>query len=246
MNLFSPEAFFDLSDEPAAGLFKGMVYAWEAVSALPAYIEAVIDPKVLGNVEEGAWLEAGRVQVGEGSVIERGAIIRGPSIIGRNTLVRSGAYIRGHVIVGNECLIGHGVEIRQILILNQSNIPHQNCVFTSLVGNRVNIGGHSSTSNIRIDCEEIVIKANLNDDIRSFPTGLTKFGAVIGDDSRVGPMCDLNPGAVIGRRCFVFPRCIVSGYIPHDSVVRPVSEAFEVVPRAEKHLSPMSAPGEKH
>ena len=118
MDLFNPEAFFQLADLPAAPLFRETTNVLDAVAALPAYIEKVIEPEVLGEVEEGAWLEAGNVRLEEGAKIERGAIVRGPTIIGKNSVVRTGAYIRGHVMVGEGCLIGHGTEIRQTLVMN--------------------------------------------------------------------------------------------------------------------------------
>jgi len=231
---YRPEAFFDLSETRAAGLFKDITYVWDAVAALPAYIEKIIEPEVLGEVEEGAWLEPGRVQLGEGSTVQRGAIVRGPTIIGRNTEVRSGAYIRGHVMVGEGCLIGHGTEMRQILILDRTNIPHHNCIFTSLVGNRVRISGFVNTANLLLKEKEVLIKMNLGGETQWFPTGLTYFGTIIGDDAKIGAHTLLLPGCTIGPRSLVHHKCSVSGHIPPDSILRPKSVEFEVVPKAEK------------
>ena len=233
MNHFHPEAFFDLAEKRVADFFRNAAHVWEAVATLPTYIEKIIRPEILGDVEEGAWLEPGCVQLEKGSRVERGAIIRGPTIIGQNTVVRSAAYIRGHVWVGNDCLIGHGVELRQLLVLNNSNIPHLNCVFTSLIGNRVKLGGLANTANFRQDGKEIVVRADIDGQKQSFPTGLTLFGAVIGDDSNVGGNALLYPATIIGRRGLICPQCLVSGYIAPDSLVRPKSLTFEVVPRSK-------------
>jgi len=230
LDFLRPEAFFDLSNSGAADLFKGVKYVWEAVLALPGYIEKVIKPDILGEVEEGAWVEPGRVRLEEGSVVERGAIVRGPTIIGRNSVIRTGAYVRGHVMVGDDCMIGHGTETRQLLVLNHTNIPHHNCFFTSLVGNSVRIGGVTNTANFRLDGQEVVIKVNVDDHKRSFPTGQTLFGAVIGDDTRVAGHVLLLAGCLIGRGCIVYPRCSISGYIPPDTMVRPKSVPYEMLP----------------
>jgi NDP-sugar pyrophosphorylase family protein len=231
MNRFRPENFFDLEGTDAAGLFQGLEYVWEGVTALPAYIEKILEPEILGEVEEGAWLEPGRVRLGAGSRVERGAIIRGPAIIGRNTVVRSGAYFRGHVMVGDHCIIGWGTELRQVLMLNGSKLPHQNLFFTSLVGNRVQVGGTTHTANFLLGGKEVVIRAKLEGRILSFPTGQTLFGAVVGDDFQIGALCLLQPGTIIGRRCRVYPQCSVSGYLPHDSLVKPRAAPFEVLSR---------------
>lgn len=234
MDLFSPEAFFHTVDRLVGPLFRETANVLEAVAALPGYIEQVIEPALLGKVEEGAWVEEGAVRLEEGARIERGAIVRGPTIIGKDSVVRSGAYIRGHVMVGDGCLIGHGTEIRQTLVMNQSNIPHLNCFFTSIVGNRVKIGGCTHTANMRLNGREVMVRANIEGKSQCFPTGQTLFGVVIGDDSNVGGVTLLQPGTVIGQRCLIHPQCSVSGYIPHDSIVRPTSALFEVVPRLEK------------
>jgi NDP-sugar pyrophosphorylase family protein len=43
----------------------------------------------------GAYLSDGTIAIGEGTVVEPGALIKGPVIIGKNTEIRQGAYIRG-------------------------------------------------------------------------------------------------------------------------------------------------------
>ena len=233
MDPFSPENFFDLDNSPAAGLFQGLKYVWEGVAALPAYLERILRPEILGDVEEGAWLEPYRVRLEPGSRVERGAIVRGPAFIGRNTVIRCGAYLRGNVFVGDECVIGWGTELRQVLILNSSKLPHLNLFFTTLVGNRVQVGGGTFTANFLLSRKEVAVTVELAGRKESFPTGLKLFGAVIGDDFQIGAQCLLQPGTIIGRRCLVYPQCSVSGYLPPDSMVRPRDVSFEVIPRTK-------------
>lgn len=234
MSDFSPEEFFDLSGSPARELFADVAHVWDAVGVLPEFIEKIMDPQILGEVEEGAWLEPGAVRLEEGARVERGAIVRGPTIIGRNTVVRTGAYIRGHVMVGEGCMIGHGTETRQVLVLNNSNIPHLNCVFTSLVGNRVKIGGTTSTANFLQSGKEIEVRVEVRGEKMVFPTGLTLLGAIIGDDTSVGGNTVMMPGTLIGQGCQIYPMSLVSGFIPHGFLVRPKSTTFELVPRGVK------------
>lgn len=234
MNPFLPEMFFDLEGQRAADLFRSLNYVWEAVAALPSFIEKMIQPEVLGEVEEGAWLEPNRVQLGKGSRVERGAIVRGPTIIGENTVIRTGAYIRGHVMVGDQCMIGHGTETRQTLVLNGSNIPHLNCFFTSLVGNRVRIGGNVHTANFRLKGEEVIIKVDLEGKKQLFPTGQTLLGVIVGDDASIGGNSLCQPGSLVGRRTIIHPFCSVIGYIPPDSIMRPKGITYEVVSKKER------------
>jgi UDP-N-acetylglucosamine diphosphorylase / glucose-1-phosphate thymidylyltransferase / UDP-N-acetylgalactosamine diphosphorylase / glucosamine-1-phosphate N-acetyltransferase / galactosamine-1-phosphate N-acetyltransferase len=231
MKPYNPQAFFDLDNALAAELFKGIEYVWDAVAALPAFIEKSLKPEIKGEVEEGAWLEPGMVSLGEGSRVERGSIIRGPTIIGRNTVIRSGAYIRGHVLICDECVVGWATEMRQVLLLNKAHTPHSNAVMTSLIGNRVNMAGRVSTANCRLDGKEVPVRVPVDGRIVLFSTGQTLFGAVVGDDTQVGGNALLQPGAVIGRRCIVYPHIDVSGYVPHDSIVKRKETPFEIIPR---------------
>ena len=231
MNPYSPQAFFDMDNKLAAEFFKDIKFVWDGVALLPAFIEKNLKPEIRGEVEEGAWLEPGLVSLGEGSRVERGSIIRGPTIIGRNTIIRSGAYIRGHVLICDECLIGWATEIRQTLLLNKARIPHSNAVMTSLIGNRVNMAGRVSTANCRLDGREVVVRVPEDGETLSFPTGQTLFGAVVGDDTQVGGNALLQPGVIIGRRCLVYPHIDLSGFIPHDSIVKRKETPFEITPR---------------
>ncbi len=231
MHPFSAEEFFDLQGSVAAALFAGLEYVWEGVNALPAFIEHILKPEILGEVEEGAWLEPGRVRLEAGARVERGSIIRGPAIIGRNTVVRCGAYFRGHVLVGDDCVIGWGTELRQVLMLNKSKLPHQNLFFTSLVGNRVQVGAATTTANFLLGGKEIAVRVPLSGRTQAFNTGRTLFGAVIGDDFEIGAHCLLQPGTIIGRGCRVYPQCSVSGYLPPDSLVKPKAIPFAVSSR---------------
>jgi len=120
--------------------------------------------------EEGAWLEPNNVYLGPGSHVERGAIIRGPTIIGAHTLVRSGAYIRGHVFTGHHCMIGAGREVRNTVLMSHSNLPHQNVVFCSLIGCHVNFGALATVTNRRLDDGDILIKFKRNGIAHSYPT----------------------------------------------------------------------------
>jgi UDP-N-acetylglucosamine diphosphorylase / glucose-1-phosphate thymidylyltransferase / UDP-N-acetylgalactosamine diphosphorylase / glucosamine-1-phosphate N-acetyltransferase / galactosamine-1-phosphate N-acetyltransferase len=231
MNPYNPQAFFDMGNTLAADLFKDIEYVWDAVAALPAFIEKNLRPEIKGEVEDGAWLEPSLVSLGEGSRVERGSIIRGPTIIGSNSVIRSGAYIRGHVLICDDCLVGWAAEVRQSLLLNKSRIPHSNALLTSLVGNRVNMAGRVSTANYRLDGKDIVVRVPVGGETVSFPTGQRLFGAVVGDDTQVGGNALLQPGTIIGRRCIVFPHIDVSGYIPHDSLVKRRETPFEITPR---------------
>ena len=50
------------------------------------------------------------------------------------------------------------------------------------------------------------------------PTGLKKFGAMIGDYVEVGCNSVLNPGTVIGKNSNIYPLSCVRGVVPENSI----------------------------
>ena len=134
-------------------------------------------------------------------------------------------------MIGDGCIIGHATELRQLLVLNESNIPHLNCFFTSLIGNRVKVGGCTHTANMLLRGKEVEIRIREGEKTLSFPTGQALFGTVIGDDSNVAGVSILQAGSVLGRRSIVYPQCSVSGYVPPDCTVKPKSVPFEIISR---------------
>jgi len=226
MNQFAPDHFFNIDlHSSIKPLFSQIKLVWNIIPLIPSFIEDTIKPAHLGTIEDGAWIEPNNVFLGPGSHVERGAIIRGPTIIGANTLVRSGAYIRGHVITGEHCMIGAGTEIRNTVLLNYSNIPHQNLIFSSLIGSHVNIGGQTILANRRLDDGEVSIHIELEHEIKSYPTGMNRFGAVIGDYTEIGAQSLLNPGAIVGSSCVIYPHVCGGGYLPSKTILKATSES---------------------
>ncbi len=131
--------------------------------------------------------------------------VEGKVFIGKGTIIRKGAYFRGPVVIGEGCLIGHGVEIVRSLILDGAKIPHLNYVGDSIVGSRVNMGAGSVCANMRFDKGEI--------SIGGVKTQRKKLGAFIGDDASIGCNAVLNPGSVIFPRKFVLPCKNVGGIV---------------------------------
>src|SRR5438270_153995 len=61
-------------------------------------------------------------------------------------------------------------------------------------------------------------------------TGLTKFGAVIGDRTEIGCNAVINPGSVLGKDCIVYPGVNFRGVLPSASVVK-VRQNLQVLTR---------------
>ena len=54
----------------------------------------------------------------------------------------------------------------------------------------------------------------------NIPTGLTKFGAIVGDRTEIGCNAVINPGSALGRDCMIYPGVNFRGVLPHGSMVK--------------------------
>ncbi|MDY0093515.1 MAG: glucose-1-phosphate thymidylyltransferase [Candidatus Vecturithrix sp.] len=214
--MLKPENFFAVHDFSHRAIFEDLDYVWDALKRLSDYLQEVIVPSIEGNIMNGAYLMDDQIQIGEGSVIEPGAYIAGPTIIGKNTVVRHGAYIRGNVLIGDECVVGHTSELKGAILLNHCGAPHFNYVGDSILGNYVNLGAGTKLSNVKM--LKGSVKVRIGDVV--YDSKLRKFGAILGDRAETGCNSVLNPGTLIGPNSLVYPNASVSGYVPPNSIVK--------------------------
>ena len=162
------------------------------------------------------------------TVIEQGAMIKGPAWIGEGCQIRSGCYIRENVIVGSGCVLGNSCEFKNSIIFDEAQIPHFNYVGDSIIGHRSHLGAGVILSNVRLDRGEISV-ATAEGTTR---TGLKKFGAIIGDHAEIGCNSVLNPGSLIGRRSIVYPGTQWQGVAPENSIIK-TSQSHQILARRD-------------
>lgn len=226
--MFKPVDLFDLRETEHAALFAGCEHAWEALGRIGSYLAEHLRPGLRNRCEGVAWIAAD-VQVGEGTVIEDGAMIRGPAIIGRNCRIRHNAYLRGDVLVGDDCVVGNASELKNVLLFNGAQVPHLSYVGDSILGYRAHLGAGVKVSNLKLDGSNVVLEF----EGRRIDTGLRKFGALVGDRSDIGCNTVLNPGSVIGRRAVIYPGVNWRGVLPGGMIAKNRA-AIEVVARREE------------
>ena len=196
---------FDLTHTIAGAYLAGFEFPWQALPGIEALIP-----------ELGAGLGPEFVRHGADVWIHRSvtvaptASIAGPCIIGAGTEIRHCAYIRGSVIIGENCVVSNSSELKNCIIFDEAQIPHFNYVGDSIMGYRSHVGGGTMTSNLKGDKSLISVRCGGE----VYPTGLQKFGAIIGDYADVGANTLLNPGTVIGKNSRVYPCVSVRGVVP--------------------------------
>lgn len=216
MNL-TPQEFFDISSFSHKELFEGIEYVWEALGKISPYLKK----QKLGlkeiQIPQNVFLEhAEQISIGEGTVIEPGAFIRGPCIIGKNCVIRHGAYIRGDFIAGDSCVIGHDTEVKNTIFLNSAHAAHFAYLGDSILGNKTNLGAGVKCANLKLNNDQIIISI----DEKKIKTGLRKFGAIIGDDTQIGCNTVTNPGTIMGKGVRCYPCMNVGGVIPSHHLVK--------------------------
>ena len=145
----------------------------------------------------------------------------------------------GGVIAGNGCVIGHSTEVKGAILLNRSNAPHFAYLGDSILGHRANLGAGTKLSNLTLVSTRSpetgrrpTLQIRIGD--RTYDTGLTKLGAILGDDVQTGCNCVTHPGCLVGPRTLIYANVALrKGYTPSDSLVK-LNQATTVVTRHPK------------
>ncbi|ROQ89798.1 LbetaH domain-containing protein [Desulfosoma caldarium] len=203
--LFEGRVWYDgfeiLGGNVTKGNFRVRVRGQETLEATVLYAGSVfMDPYV---------------QLGKGTVVEPGALIKGPTIIGNGTEIRQGAYLRGTCLVGDRCVVGHTTEVKGSIFLDGAKAGHFAYVGDSIVGRNVNLGAGTKLANLKIKGNAIRIRTESS----IVDTGRRKLGAIIGDGTEIGCNAVTNPGTILGQKCLVFPLTSVPAGIYKDRSV---------------------------
>ncbi|MCE0483532.1 MAG: UDP-N-acetylglucosamine diphosphorylase [Methylacidiphilales bacterium] len=220
--IFAPADYLDLRESDHPALFHGAIQAWDILSQIGYYLEKRLVPANLGRVI-GQPVIGDQVYIGEETVIEPGAYIKGPAWIGPRCQIRHGAYIRENVIIGAGSVIGNSTEIKNSFLCNGCQIPHFNYVGDSILGAKVHLAAGVIVSNLKLNGDFITLR--VGDQVLT--TGLRKFGALIGDGAEIGCNAVLNPGSIIGRGSLVYPGVAWRGILPARSIAKNATEVHD-------------------
>jgi len=193
--------------------WRDAVYPWHILDANEEILKK-IDKKIDGTVEKNTTIK-GNVIVGKNSTIMSGSYIEGPVVIGDNCKIGPNCYIRPYTSVGNTCHVGNACEVKNSIILNNSNVPHQNYIGDSIIGENCNMGSGSKVANLRLDKKNIRVILNGN----KLDTKRRKLGIVMGDNVQTGINSMMNVGSIIGNNVFIGPGAIAGGEIKPNTKV---------------------------
>ncbi|MDY6856777.1 MAG: hypothetical protein SWO11_19120 [Thermodesulfobacteriota bacterium] len=204
--IYQGEVRRDLEIKPSGS--KGSVQAY--MNGEPLQGASIILP--------GAYLFDDKIQIGSGTVVEPGALIKGPVVIGNNTEVRQGAYIRGNCLIGNGCVVGHTTEIKGSILLDGAKAGHFAYIGDSILGNDVNLGAGTKLANLKMISGTIFVRSGK----QRYNTERHKLGAIMGDRTETGCNSVTSPGTLLGRRSIIYPCVTVpGGHYLDKTIVKP-------------------------
>lgn len=193
---------------------------------------AKISPQAVLDATNGPIVIEAGVRIGAFSIVQ------GPAYIGANTQLDRCSF--SNSIAGTECRLGG--EIADSIIGNYSNKHHEGFLGHSLVGDWVNLGALTTTSDLKNNYGEV----RLTYREEFFATDSIKFGAIIGDYVKTAIGTLLSTGTVIDLGSSIFGEPNRSGYIKPFTWGKNLSyepekfltDAGRMMARREKAVSP--------
>lgn len=181
-----------------------ITYAWDLLRANAEAMTARKNYVQESGAHASLYVD-GRLQVGKGTKILPGVVIEGDVIIGDNCKVGPNCYLRGSTAIGDKCHVGQAVEIKNSILLPGTNVGHLSYLGDSILGEKVNFGAGTITSNLRHDggTHRSPVSGRMVD------TGRRKLGAIVGDGVHTGIHTSLYPGRKLWPLATTLPGAIV-------------------------------------
>jgi hypothetical protein len=161
---------------------------------------AAVEPGVFFDLRHGA------VVIDQASEIRSGTRLEGPTYVGPSTRVLGG-FVRGSVF-GPECRVRG--EIAASVFLGYANKSHDGFVGHSVVGQWVNLGAGTTTSNLKNTYGPVRLEV----DGERIETGRLNLGSLIGDHAKTAIGTLLATGTVISAGANVFGPPTAPKYVP--------------------------------
>ncbi len=190
---------------PLDAAIEGTIYPGAHLlnpAAIHVAAGAVIKPGVVLDAENGPIL------IEAGAMIQPNAVIEGPCCIGAKSIVRPGAVIREGTTIGPVCKVGGEVEAS--ILFGHSNKQHDGFLGHSYVGEWVNLGADTVTSDLKNTYGRIRVCINGGE----VDSGEQFVGSLIGDHAKTGIGTILPTGCVLGAFANVFTRSAVPKFVP--------------------------------
>ncbi|OCW29386.1 LpxA family transferase [Pseudomonas aylmerensis] len=163
---------------------------WALVTQAPAVVR-----QLLADLPADDYSVQGEIAIHRSAIVEPGALLKPPLIIGADCFIASGALLRGGCWLDAHCIIGPGAELKTSFVFSGSKLAHFNFVGDSVLGHGINLEAGSIVANYRNERDDKEVQVRVAGLLQR--TGCDKFGALLGDQCRIGANAVLAPGAVL-------------------------------------------------
>lgn len=184
-----------------------VTYSWQLLDMHEKLLEKQWqDREGYRECDSAQLAEGARLLVGEDTKVLPGVYVEGLVVIGKGCKIGPNCYLRGPISIADNCHIGQAVELKNTIVGDGTNVGHLSYVGDSVLGNQVNFGAGTITSNLRHDGKNH--RSAVDGEI--LDTGRRKFGTVIGDGVHTGIHTSLYPGRKLGPGTMTLPGEVVS------------------------------------
>lgn len=192
-------------------------------------------------IEEGVTIRAavlnaenGPIYLGRNSVVQEGALIKGPFALCEGANINMGAKMRGDSTIGPYSKVGG--EISNSVIFGYSNKAHDGFIGNTVIGEWCNLGADTNTSNLKNNYGEVEVYSYKEN--KYIKTGKQFCGLFMGDHSKCGINTMFNTGTVVGVNANIFGGGFPPKFVPSFSWGGPqgfedfeLNKSFEVAGR---------------
>jgi UDP-N-acetylglucosamine diphosphorylase/glucosamine-1-phosphate N-acetyltransferase len=162
------------------------------------------------TIEPGVVLDAskGPIVVDTGVNIGANSVLQGPCHIGHHSQVQPLTYIRVGTSIGPGCKIGG--EVASSIVMANSNKVHYGYLGDSYLGEWVNLGAGTTTSNLKNTYGAITMRIGP----RQIKTDRRFLGAMIGDHTKTAIGTRIMTGSYIGYCSLLAGSDLPPKYVP--------------------------------
>jgi UDP-N-acetylglucosamine diphosphorylase/glucosamine-1-phosphate N-acetyltransferase len=165
------------------------------------------------KLEPGVVLDGSRgpVMLAAGCSIGANAVIKGPCFIGTHAQIKPLAVVHAGTTIGPVCKIGG--EVNNSIFTAHSNKAHDGYVGDSYLGEWVNLGAGTTTSNLKNTYGPVKIHVGG----RETDTGRRTMGSLIGDHSKTAIGTRLMTGTYVGYCSMIATSQLPPTFLPSFS-----------------------------
>jgi UDP-N-acetylglucosamine diphosphorylase/glucosamine-1-phosphate N-acetyltransferase len=149
-----------------------------------------------------------------GCSIGANAVLKGPLYVGRHAQVKPLCVVHAGTTIGPGCKVGG--EISNSILTAYSNKAHDGYLGDSYVGEWVNLGAGTTTSNLKNTYGPIKVRVGGG---REIDTGRRNLGSLIGDHSKTAIGTRLMTGSYVGYCSMIAASGLPPTFVPSYSFI---------------------------